>query len=89
VGTNGFILHSTGDGRWLPEESGTTAQLTGIWGRSPTQVYAYGLQSTLLVRQGNGQWRPIRSSFSGQYCAVWGPDASDDLVLAGEEFYDE
>ena len=89
VGSGGLILHSTGDGRWREQESGTSSQLTGVWGKGPTEVYAYGLQSALLTSRGDGRWRPIRTNFAQQFRAVWSPEGSDDLVIAGEQFYEE
>lgn len=88
VGSGGQILHSTGDGRWTAQSSGTQAQLTGVWGRSAAEVYAFGLQSTLLLSRGRG-WRPVPSDYAGEFTAVWGSPGGQDLFLAGERFYME
>jgi hypothetical protein len=69
--------------------SGTQAQLTGVRGRGPEEVYAYGLQSTLLTSRGDGRWRAVSSNFRGQFNVVWGPRDSRDLFLVGERFFTE
>jgi hypothetical protein len=88
VGSGGRLLHTMGDGRWFEEPSGTDKQLTGVWGRNASEIYAFGLQSSLLVRRKDG-WQPISSNFSDQFTAMWGSPQGRDLFLAGERFYSE
>ena len=42
MGEGGVILHSTGNGSWQKQTSGTTKDLHCIWGSSATAVYATG-----------------------------------------------
>jgi hypothetical protein len=49
VGTGGTILHGTGSPlSFAPVASGTTNNLHGVWGRSPTDVWAVGAQGTIV-----------------------------------------
>src|SRR5262249_49294813 len=56
VGNNGTILHSSGDGTWTPETSGTTQQLRGVFGTLRSSIYAVGEAGTILHSAGDGTW---------------------------------
>jgi hypothetical protein len=46
VGANGTILYSTGDGKWSPQVSNTTALLTGVWASGPNDIYVVGADAS-------------------------------------------
>jgi hypothetical protein len=48
VGEAGTILHSTGNGQWTAEGSGTMENLLGVWASGPNDVYVVGTNNTIL-----------------------------------------
>ena len=42
VGNVGTILHSTGNGTWAGQTSGTGNVLYGVWGSAASDIYAVG-----------------------------------------------
>jgi photosystem II stability/assembly factor-like uncharacterized protein len=61
---------------WQVEPSGTTADLSGVWGASDGDVYAVGSGGT-VVHLAGGVWSPAASGVTDDLHAVWGSSASD------------
>ncbi len=86
VGFDGMILHSTGDGVWTPQNSGTSEDLLTIWGSGPNDIYVGG-SGLILHSTGNGDWE-IQASFADEtIAAMWGSGPND--IYAGVGFGDE
>ena len=58
VGNLGTILEYDGSSWQRRRISGLTAHLKGVWGFSPSTVFAMGLNGTLLTNQG-GTWQKV------------------------------
>jgi hypothetical protein len=85
VGRNdsaGVILHSTGDGHWLPQTAGLLNSLVSVWGSGPNDVYVGG-GATVLHSTGDGIWTP-QSVPNTTFFTVWGSSATDVYVPAGD-----
>jgi hypothetical protein len=80
--TDGVILHSTGDGTWSAEASGTASDLVGIWGASATDIYVAGHDGTILHSTGDGAWTAQDTGTTQHLYAVWG-SSGHDLYAAG------
>lgn len=78
VGDQGTILHWDGTAL-LREESGTTANLRGVFVESDNLAYAVGEQGTILRRQ-NGVWSADVPVTSAVLNAVWSDDVSAAAV---------
>ena len=75
---------------WSEVASGTTENLNGVWGTSPTDVYAVGRAGTILHYDGTG-WSAMASGTSEGLHAVWGTSPSDIYavgVIGGILHYD-
>jgi hypothetical protein len=77
VGAGGTVLsHDTGVSEdWTLEHSGGS-DLTGVWGASPTDVYAVGRAGTILHYNGTN-WSAMDSGTGMDLYAVWGSSAAD------------
>ncbi len=93
VGSAGTVLHSTGDGKWIPRHPGTKADLTGVWGHSASDVLVAGRGGLLLRHDGKKHWSPVRldlreASFEAYVCpdftCVWG-DPWGQLYVVGDQ----
>ena len=68
---------------WSPMISGTTRQLRGVWGTSPTDVYAVGSRGTILHYDGT-DWSAMVSPVDLESLNdVWGT-SSDDIYAVGQ-----
>src|SRR5436305_11407700 len=61
--------------RWDVEPSGTAADLSGVWGSSPGDVYAVGAGG-VIVHRVSGVWAPATSGATENLNAVWGSGAN-------------
>lgn len=77
VGDGGAILHRRNNA-WTAMPSGTTKDLTGIYGISATDIWAAGVDGTVLHFDGSA-WAP-EGSLSNDFTAVWAA-ASDDVYF--------
>jgi hypothetical protein len=77
VGENGVILHSTGDGRWAAQTSGTAVELDAVWGSGPGDIYVVGAAGTILHSSGDGAWATQSGASTDNLHAVWGSGAGD------------
>jgi hypothetical protein len=68
---------------WHSETSNTTKDLRGVWGSSAKDVYAVGLQGTILHSQGDGTWTQQTSGTTKDLHAIWG-SGPHDLYAAGD-----
>jgi hypothetical protein len=68
---------------WQPQPSSTTQSLRGVWGSSATDVYAVGLQGTILHSGGDGVWTAQTSGTTKDLHAIWG-SGPHDLYAAGD-----
>lgn len=68
---------------WRPQPSTTTQSLRGVWGSSATDVYAVGLQGTILHSRGDGVWAAQTSGTTKDLHAIWG-SGPHDLYAAGD-----
>lgn len=68
---------------WQPQPSPTTQSLRGVWGSSATDVYAVGLQGTILHSGGDGLWTAQTSGTTKDLHAIWG-SGPHDLYAAGD-----
>ncbi len=82
VGLSGAIRHSTGDGTWTSQDSGTSANLTGVWGSGPDDVYVSVNANVVLHSTGDGQWEHQVYDSGYTFRGIWGLDA-DNIYLVG------
>ncbi len=68
---------------WQPQPSTTTQSLRGVWGSSASDVYAVGLQGTILHCRGDGVWTAQTSGTTKDLHAIWG-SGPHDLYAAGD-----
>ena len=86
VGKMGIILHSTGDGKWTSQVSGTTADLHAIWGSGASDVYAAGTEGTIVHSTGDGTWTQQRGGGGAihvHYEGIWGSGPADVYIAGG------
>ena len=62
--------------------SGTTNWLNGVWGSSPSDVFAVGERGTILHYDGSA-WSAMASGTSNRLNGVWG-SSSSDVFAVGE-----
>ena len=67
---------------WATQTSGTAWTLYGVWGTSPTDVFAVGENGTILHYDG-ASWGSMSSGVSGVLFGVWG-SSSTDVFAVGE-----
>lgn len=61
---------------WAPVPSGTSADLTGVWGSAADDVWAVGAGGAILHWDGRA-WSPVESGTAEDLTAVWGTSADD------------
>jgi hypothetical protein len=61
---------------WTSVPSGTTANLAGIWGSGPNDVWAVGGSGTILHWNGSA-WSSVSSCITNNLNGVWGSGAND------------
>ena len=66
-------------------ESGTDSYLFGVWGTSPTDVYAVGLGGTIVHYDGSS-WSPMDSGTDRELWQVWGISSGDVFVASRYNF---
>lgn len=63
---------------WVPQSSGVSDTLNGVWGSSATDVYVVGNNGVILHSgDGGATWQKRTSGTSKSLFAVWGADASN------------
>ena len=70
VGQAGVVMESTG-GDWQIVATDTEEALTGVWGSSPTNIFAVGTGGVILRRTGAG-WSQMASPTTNALLDVWG-----------------
>jgi hypothetical protein len=89
VGEAGALYHSTGDGTWTAQASGTTKKLVAVWGSSASDVWVLaaaeqGAFPEVLHSMGNGAWMYHSQPTTNPYVSsLWGPASNDLYVAAG------
>jgi hypothetical protein len=73
------MIHYDGGG-WSTMGGGVSYDLNGVWGSSPTDVYAVGALNTILHYDGSS-WSTMSSGDSPSVLyAIWGSSATDVFV---------
>lgn len=70
-------------GQWQAMDSGTTESLYDIWGTGLDNIYAVGLNGTILHFNGAG-WTSMSSPTGKHLFGVWG-SSSDDIWAVGRD----
>jgi hypothetical protein len=83
VGT-GVVLHSTGNGIWVAQVSGTMPNFQAVWGSSATDVYVGGTNGTILHSTGNGAWVSQTTGTILAFSSIWGSSATDIFASAND-----
>jgi len=65
---------------WTEMTSATSEELKGVWGISGSDVFAVGLNGTILHYDGN-DWTEMISSTSAHLLGVWGISGSDVFAV--------
>ena len=81
VGLAGTILHSKGDGKWAPQNSGIQLSLQAVGGRSACDVWVAGGAGTILRSDGNGAWVKLNPVVFFNLHAI--TTTATDVFLAG------
>jgi hypothetical protein len=82
------IVHWDG-GKWTAQTVPTldkSAILTSVWGRSATDVYVVGWNSTILHNDGSGWVKQTAPVAGAYYYDVWGPQDSNDVWVAQNSY---
>ncbi len=66
---------------WSRMDSGTTNNLTGLWGAAPNDVFAVGPKGTILHFDGRA-WSPMATGTTEDLYGIWGT-ASNHVVAVG------
>ncbi|HET6151103.1 MAG TPA: hypothetical protein VFH68_26440 [Polyangia bacterium] len=85
IGEGGTILRSTDHGAsWASIASGTTYNLTAIWGSSESDLWIAGDEQTILrSTDGGGSWRRLTPPVAGNLTSIWGSDPHDVYFTGG------
>jgi hypothetical protein len=67
---------------WGTQSSGTGATLRDVWGTSASDMYACGVDGTILHYDGIA-WTSMSSNTTGDLYSLWGA-SSDDIFAVGE-----
>jgi hypothetical protein len=67
-------------GIWTPMVSGTTNNLSSVWGSSGTDVFAVGGTGTILHYDGS-TWSPMTSGTTNNLSSVWGSSGTDVFAV--------
>lgn len=76
VGDDGNAIYHDGSG-WNKVTTGITADITDVWGSSPTDVYGTTSDGRLWRWDGSGVWNVTSVVAPGALNAVWGTSASN------------
>jgi hypothetical protein len=68
---------------WITQSSGTANNLTGVWGFSPTNIYAVGASGTILNWNGSS-WSAQTSGTAANFLGVQGPDSGHVYAWADD-----
>ena len=68
---------------WVPVPSGTTQELRGIWGSSPSDIFAVGTGGAILHYDGSA-WASMASPTAVILGGVWG-SSETDVFATGDE----
>jgi acetyl esterase/lipase len=68
---------------WSRMASGTTNNLTGLWGPSPTDLFAVGPKGTILHFDGRA-WSPMTVAGEPHLLSIWG-SSNRDVFVVGDD----
>ena len=80
--SDGALLLKWDGDRWSAQTSGTTLELTDVFGFGPNNVWAIGQSGTLLRWNGTA-WSPQATGTTNNLHAIWGTSANN-LWIAGD-----
>jgi hypothetical protein len=80
---HGIIWKSTGAG-FTPETSTAGTGIIGVWGSSPTDIYAVGAAGKIFHSTGDGTWSPQTTPVSTDLEAIYGASA-DEIYAVGDQ----
>lgn len=78
VGGAGIIQHYNGSG-WTQLTSSTTQELLGVWGRSPTDIYAWG--DSVLLHSDGATWTSVTALQDTKILDLWATSLTDIWVI--------
>jgi photosystem II stability/assembly factor-like uncharacterized protein len=83
---DGTILHTSDGGTtWKLQTSGFAGRLSGVWGTSPTDVFAVGASGTILrTSDGGGTWTRQPSPSADTLYAVWASSPTNVFITGGQ-----
>ncbi|MBW2736980.1 MAG: hypothetical protein JRH20_31745 [Deltaproteobacteria bacterium] len=85
VGEQGTILRWTGS-VWQAEESGTSEDLTAVWGADSGEVFVVGASGTALRRGQTTTWESLSTGTSSYLQGVWGVSSSEVYAVGINAF---
>ncbi|MGC4118993.1 MAG: hypothetical protein QM765_31375 [Myxococcales bacterium] len=68
-------------GRWRTVASGTTSDLTAVWGSGPNDVWASSMKSSALLHYDGSRWSSVEGS--AKVTSLWGSAADDVWGVGG------
>jgi hypothetical protein len=83
VASGGTIAHTTGNGQWVSQSSGTNAILYGVWGSGPGDVYVAPYINTILHSTGDGTWQHEGQPAGNTFHGIWGSGPNDVYACGG------
>ena len=81
VSLTGFGANPTPLGAWVPASSGTTENLTSVWGTSVSDLFATGANGTILHYNGS-VWNGMNSGTTLNLNGIWG-NSSTNMYAVG------
>lgn len=91
LGSNASVLHSTGNGAWVPQATTPAEQCSyvAMWGSGQSNIYAAGSCHAPSVSDGAGTWmnnQTIPGGIGVQWQGLWG-SSNSDVYTCGSQAY--